>query len=497
MLTVRVPRCLLLLFFSYGGTSISAQCQELRAGVHIVVCTPGRVLDLLERRALNLSSVTHVVLDEADRMLDMGFQDDMDKIFEAMKENPASRQVALFSATLPPWVQNVAKKYMSEDVVTVDLVEDESQKAAVTVRHIAIPCQWTSLAQTIGDVVSMFAGKKGRTIVFCETKKDCNELCVAGGINVECQALHGDISQQQRETTLTAFKQGRFGVLVATDVAARGLDMVVDLVINAKPPVRMSGRADTETYVHRSGRTGRANRSGVCVTLYTPKYRQALKDIEREVGNTFEWRGAPQPHEIIAASGRQAAEQLDTVDGQAVEVFIETARSLIETMGAEKALAAALACMTGHTQALRQRSLLSNTDGYVTIMFHANREIPTHSYVFGALRRNLPEEVVESIRGMAITADGLGAVFDTPVENLEQIKDAIKRAPFQYLSIPDAVPELKDREYTGPTGRFPNSSGGRGGRGSWGGRGGSSYGGRGGGRGGYSGGRGGRGRGRF
>jgi ATP-dependent RNA helicase DDX21 len=142
--------------------------------------------------------------------------------------------------------------------------------------------------------------------------------------------------------------------------------------------------------------------------------------------------------------------------------------------------------------------LLSNTDGYVTIMFHANREIPTHSYVFGALRRNLPEEVVESIRGMAITADGLGAVFDTPVENLEQIKDAIKRAPFQFLSIPESVPELKDREYTGPTGRFPGSSGGRGGgRGGWGGRGGNSYGGRGGGRGGYSVGRGGRGRGRY
>lgn len=372
----------------------------------------------------------------------------------------------------------------------------QSQKAAVSVRHLAIPCQWSSLATTIGDVVSLFAGKKGRTIVFCETKKDCNELCVSSGINVECQALHGDISQQQRETTLTAFKQGRFGVLVATDVAARGLDMVVDLVINAKPPMKMSGRADTETYVHRSGRTGRANRSGVCVTLYTPRYRPQLKDIEHAVGNTFEWRGAPQPNEIIAASGSQAAEQLETVDKQAIELFVDVAKTLVESMGAEQALAAALACMTGHTQALRQRSLLSNTDGYVTLMFHANREIPTHSYVFGALRRNLPEEVVESVRGMAITADGLGAVFDTPVENLEHIQEAIKRAPFKYLSIAEDVPELKDRDP--PAGRF-NSGGRGGGRGGFGGRGGNSWGGRGGGRGGNSwGGRGGgRGRGRF
>ena len=169
-------------------------------------------------------------------------------------------------------------------------------------------------------------------------------------IKHECHVLHGDIPQAKREATLTAYKNGNFRVLVATDVAARGLDLSVEVVIQAKPPVRnMSGKADVETYVHRSGRTGRAGKSGICVTLWQPKTRYALEEIEKEIGNKFEWRGSLQPLEILAGCGQAVADELVTIDQSIFPYFQEAAKSVISLMGAEKALCAALAKISGFT----------------------------------------------------------------------------------------------------------------------------------------------------
>jgi ATP-dependent RNA helicase DDX21 len=501
----------------YGGAPYRPQEEALRRGVQVVVGTPGRVLDHIERGTLRLHGLRFLILDEADQMLDMGFKDDIQRVCDAMGEGQGqagqveqTRQVLLFSATLPPWVQKVAKQYMNmSKLLQVDLVQGTDAKASTDVRHIAIPCHWSSMASTISDCLAVYGSHKARTIVFCETKKECNELCLNPAIKIECQALHGDIPQGQRETTLNAFREGRVRVLVATDVAARGLDMTVDLVIQTKPPVTASGRTDTETYVHRSGRTGRAGRKGICVTLFSPKYRFAVKEIETAVGNKFEWSGAPQPRDIVAASALAVMEQVADVDDKVFPLFQDAAAKLIEEMGATEALSAALACLTGHTKELRSRSLLSNSDDFVTCAFKADQPIMSTGYIWTALKKVLPFEVTEDIRGMQLTADDMGAVFDVPQKHMKaHMLKAVEQNPF--LHVCTELPELKQPQGFsmgsgggfggggggGFGGRGRSFGGGRGGRGGgFGGRGGNGFGRGGGGFGGRGGGFGGRGRG--
>lgn len=248
----------------YGGVSLQDNYSVLRKGIDVIVGTPGRIKDLLDRGWLKFDNTDYVVLDEADQMLDMGFQDEIGAIFDAVKDHP--KQVLLFSATMPAWVHNIADKYLSLDRKVIDLVGDSKIKAVTSVRHIAMPAHWQLVGSIVNDIIAMFTSREGKVLVFCGTKLDCDTIVMDKAIKHECHVLHGDIPQAKRESTLTAYKNGNFRVLVATDVAARGLDLFVDLVINVKPPIRLSGNADTETYVHRSGRTGRAGRSGVCVT---------------------------------------------------------------------------------------------------------------------------------------------------------------------------------------------------------------------------------------
>ena len=176
------------------------------------------------------------------------------------------KQVLLFSATMPKWVHTLANKYLKSERTIVDLVSGTSAVGVTTIQHIAIPAHWTILGSVINDVIAMFAGRQGRVMVFASTKFDCDTIAMDKTIKHECHVLHGDIPQPKRESTLSAYKNGNFRVLICTDVAARGLDLSVELVIQAKPPCRMNGKTDVETYVHRSGRTGRAGKAGVCVT---------------------------------------------------------------------------------------------------------------------------------------------------------------------------------------------------------------------------------------
>lgn len=262
----------------YGGTSLQDNYSVLQKGIDVVVGTPGRIKDLLDRKWLSFLEVKHVVLDEADQMLDMGFTEEINAIFEAFqvkndsKDNTEEsgiklqKQVLLFSATMPKWVHTLANKYLSEERTIVDLVTGTSAVAVTTIQHIAIPAHWTILGSVINDVIAMFAGRQGRVMVFASTKLDCDTIAMDKTIKHECHVLHGDIPQAKRESTLAAYKAGNFRILICTDVAARGLDLSVELVIQAKPPCRMNGKTDVETYVHRSGRTGRAGKAGVCVT---------------------------------------------------------------------------------------------------------------------------------------------------------------------------------------------------------------------------------------
>uniref|UniRef100_A0A8C6V2Y5 RNA helicase n=1 Tax=Neogobius melanostomus TaxID=47308 RepID=A0A8C6V2Y5_9GOBI len=348
----------------YGGSSYNPQLDAIRNGIDILIGTPGRIKDHLQNNKLDLSKLKHVVLDEVDQMLDMGFAEQVEEILSSSykKDSDSNPQTLLFSATCPHWVYDVAKKYMRVDCKHVDLIGKKMQKAATTVEHLAIACHWSQRAAVIGDVIQVYSGSHGRTIVFCETKKDANELALNSSIKQTTQSLHGDIPQKQRELTLKGFRNGTFEVLVATNVAARGLDIPeVDLVVQCSPP------KDVESYIHRSGRTGRAGRTGVCICFYQRKEEDQLRYVENKACITFRRVGVPTANDIIKSSSKDAARFLESVPVAAIGYFRESAQRLIEEKGAVDALAAALAHISGATS-LEQRSLL-NSDAVSDLMF--------------------------------------------------------------------------------------------------------------------------------
>ncbi|XP_056171278.1 DEAD-box ATP-dependent RNA helicase 53, mitochondrial-like isoform X2 [Syzygium oleosum] len=261
----------------YGGTPIGQQMKQLDYGVDVVVGTPGRIIDLLKRGALNLSEVQFVVLDEADQMLAVGFEEDVETILQKLPQN---RQSMMFSATMPNWIKSLTRKYL-KDPLTIDLVGDSDQKLAEGISLYSIASDMYGKASIIGPLITEHA-KGGKCIVFTQTKRDADRLAYAMGRNFKCEALHGDISQSQRERTLSGFRDGNFNILVATDVASRGLDIPnVDLIIHFELP------NSSEIFVHRSGRTGRAGKKGSAILIYTREQTRAMKVIERDVGCRF------------------------------------------------------------------------------------------------------------------------------------------------------------------------------------------------------------------
>ncbi|MFS7958608.1 putative RNA helicase [Helianthus anomalus] len=469
-----------------GGASISPQTVQLKRGVDIVVGAVGRVKDHIERGNLDLCSLKFRILDEADEMLRQGFVEDVEYILG--KVNDATKvQTVLFSATLPAWVNHIASKFLKPNKKIVDLVGVQVMKASESVRHIIMPCSWSARSQVIPDIIRHHSSG-GRTIVFTETKDYCSEL---SGLLPGARPLHGDIQQSVREATLAGFRIGKFMTLVATNVAARGLDINdVQLIIQCEPP------RDVEDYIHRSGRTGRAGKSGVAITLYEPR-KANISKLEREAGVKFEHISAPQPADIAKAAGGDAAEAILQVADSVIPVFKSAAEELLNSsrLTAVELLAKALAKSIGYTE-IKKRSLLTSMENYVTLLLEAGRPVYTPSFAYGVLRRFLPEEKVESIQGLALTADQRGAVFDVAEEDLNTFLDGQENAAGVSLEVVKELPQLQEKEQS--RGRFGGGGGGgfsrgRGGGGGFsrGGRGGDrrndrfSRGGGGGGRGGY------------
>lgn len=261
----------------YGGVPIMSQINVLRRGLDIVVGTPGRIIDLINRGALVLSEVQFIVLDEADQMLNVGFDEDVEVIMERL---PKKRQSMLFSATMPVWVQRLSRKYLNEPLV-IDLVGESSQKLAEGITLYSITASTLGKRSILNPLITEHA-KGGKCIIFTQTKRDADSLSMALGRVLACEPLHGDISQNQREKTLAGFREGRFNVLIATDVAARGLDIPnVDLVIHYELPTT------SEIFVHRSGRTGRAGRTGNAILIHTEQQIRQVKMIEGDIGSKF------------------------------------------------------------------------------------------------------------------------------------------------------------------------------------------------------------------
>ncbi|PNY00969.1 DEAD-box ATP-dependent RNA helicase 7-like protein, partial [Trifolium pratense] len=250
---------------------------------------------------------------------------------------------------------------------------------------------------------------------------------------------------------------GKFMTLVATNVAARGLDINdVQLIIQCEPP------KDVEAYIHRSGRTGRAGNTGVAVMLYDPR-RSNISKIEKESGVKFEHVSAPQANDIAKAVGREAAEMINQVSDSVIPAFKSAAEELLKNSGLSEVdlLAKALAKAVGYTE-IKKRSLLTSMENYVTLLLENGRPIFTPTFAYKILRRFLPEEKVEAVKGLTITADGSGVVFDVPAEDLDAYLAGKENSSEVSLEVLKALPRLQQRDQS-RGGRF-GDGGGRGGR---------------------------------
>ncbi|KAJ2474597.1 hypothetical protein EV174_005570 [Coemansia sp. RSA 2320] len=505
----------------YGGTSISEQIHALRAGVDFVVGTPGRVIDLIDRNCLQLGGIEFICLDEADQMLDIGFKDDMEKVLRCIQEqrSGAAYQTLLFSATVPEWVNQVAREFMRPDHKKIDLIGSQKLKTSETIAYKAIVTPWKTRHDIVADMVAVY-GKAGRSIIFTETKADANRLAQLPKFVNGAQALHGDIPQAQREITLKAFREGSLRVIICTDVAARGLDIPeVDLVINVDPP------KDAETFIHRSGRTGRAGRSGVCITCFAAKDAWWVGYIKKHTGVTCEMISPPQAKDIISTTGLESSKAIEGCSTSAVDLFMDTAMELAQSsFGADpmRALAAALAHISGYSQGIEKRSLLSGETGLVTVIARTTEPVKTWGYVRGAMVRHSHGLVDTDMNSFRICAGRLAVVFDIKAGLVDERKrdEDDESSPVTVkghawdneqsgieLDFCYELPEFEETDIV--TGRSTSDYGRGGGGGGWGGRGrggrggygggGRSNGGRGGGFGGNRNGRGGfggRGRGR-
>jgi ATP-dependent RNA helicase DeaD len=259
----------------YGGASIGEQIRELKRGIHIVVATPGRLIDLIERKAINLENINYIVLDEADEMLNMGFREDIEFI---LGNTPNRNSIWLFSATMPPEVKQVSKRFMT---TPAEITIGKMNAANVNIDHQYYVTSGVNRYQTVKRIIDFNPGIYG--IIFTRTKADAQhitESLIREGYDIE--ALHGDLTQAQRDKVMARFREKSLQLLIATDVAARGIDVQgITHVINYELP------DDPEVYTHRSGRTGRAGNSGVCISIVTQREAYRLRQIEKLINNRF------------------------------------------------------------------------------------------------------------------------------------------------------------------------------------------------------------------
>jgi len=514
----------------HGGVSYVPQERALRNGVDILVATVGRVIDHLDRGNLDLSNAYHLVLDEADEMLSMGFADDVEKIFsftpaakrgkhvkhaeeeqaflddlldeelggdpifsdqpqnknnfQTRTQNPfvdandMQVQTLLFSATTPKWIKQLTKRYLVQPKL-VDVVGDDRNQGSTTVTHKAVLVPREARASLLEDIiqveVSNQAGQEsdaavaggGRVIVFASTKKECDEL--AGGQafkRLGAQVLHGDIGQSQREATLAQFRRGAFTVLVATDVAARGIDVRgVDLVVQYRIP------RDAEGYIHRSGRTGRAGRDGTAVVLYDDREERDIKDLEQRTNIKFMRQGPPAVPAVLDAAARDATLALTQVQDDIVPYFQDHAARLIEQFQQElntTTLVAKCLAAVARKNHVTRRSLLTGAEDTTTIMITAPRALKTGDVVFAVSK--LLERIEDDQRAaeedddvflpkasvgvVKICQDTTKAVFDLEENAAKRLLEFVQTQNLQRFAFEECavLPPIQTRFDSAPRG---------------------------------------------
>jgi len=310
----------------YGGEDIRKQLKQLDTPPQILVATPGRLIDLIDRKKVKLSSIRYLILDEADEMLNMGFQEDIERILE---ETPTERRTLLFSATMPKEIAHIARKYMKN---SVEITIGRKNSGSENVQHIFYMVQAKNRYLTLKRVVDINPDIYG--IVFCRTRQETKEVAdwlMKDGYNAD--ALHGDLSQIQRDTVMQKFRIKNLQLLVATDVAARGLDVNnLTHVINYNLP------DDLESYTHRSGRTGRANKSGVSISIIHTKERGKIKEIERNLNKKFEQAHVPSGLEVCQSQLFAMINKLQNADvnEEQIEQYLPMIMKQLEEMDREQ-----------------------------------------------------------------------------------------------------------------------------------------------------------------
>ena len=310
----------------YGGASIEPQMRSLKKGVNIIVATPGRLVDLMHRGYAHLEQVKTIVLDEADEMLNMGFSENINEVFESL---PAEHSTLMFSATMSKDIERIAKKYLHD---YKEIVVGSRNEGAENVNHIyylvSAKDKYLALKRIVDYYPKIFA------IIFCRTKIETQEIAdklIKDGYNAE--SLHGDLSQQQRDLTMQKFRQHLTQLLVATDVAARGLD-VDDLthVINFGLP------DDIENYTHRSGRTGRAGKKGTSISIIHSREKFKIRNIEKEIGKEFVKAEIPSAEEICKKQLYKVMDQIvkTDVDDEEIAPFMQDISRYFEYIDKEE-----------------------------------------------------------------------------------------------------------------------------------------------------------------
>ncbi len=340
----------------YGGTSIEMQIKALQQGVNVVVGTPGRVIDLLNRRILSLSEIRIVVLDEADEMLDMGFSEDIETI---LKATPVERQTLLFSATIPQLIMNIARRYMRNP-----------EKIQVNIKEVVIP----KIRQIFYEVIEenkvhalsriLDVEEPQLAIIFCHTKRKVDEVSMKlSQLGYNAGAIHGDYTQARRDDVMNKFKRGMLDILVATDVAARGLDIKnVTHVINYGIPQH------PDSYVHRIGRTGRAGKSGIAITLVTPREYKHLRLIEKTARTIIDRKKLPSPLDVARAREKNIVRNIsEIIRENRHAVYLQTVKELSDDYGFGDIAAAALCAAYGEIRAKSVEENTKNSDPRLSI----------------------------------------------------------------------------------------------------------------------------------
>lgn len=312
----------------YGGQSIDEQLRRLKRGVHVVVGTPGRIIDHINRKTLKLNKIEHLVIDEADEMLNMGFIEDLEEI---MKHTNANKRTLLFSATMPMKIRELAKKYIADhefiSVKQQQLTTSLTEQIYYEVRSYE---KFEALCRII-DIEKDFYG-----LIFCRTKTDVDDVTMKLiDRGYDADSIHGDISQSQREKTLAKFKRKNINVLVATDVAARGID-----VNNLSHVINYSLPQDPESYVHRIGRTGRAGNQGTAITFITPSEYSQLMFIQRIAKTDIKKSSVPNVKDILKNKKKKFTEELSALNEQAIDdSYRDWANKLLEKQASIEVIA--------------------------------------------------------------------------------------------------------------------------------------------------------------